>query len=200
MSADSTPPQPLPNHLRATRRAVIAGGAAATATLSLPACTSGSKGDSAKLPHIGDDLAVVEQIVDTLLAIDEGSPFVPIEKTDTMANIDRLFATLPDHVRSDLSKGLTLFNLAAIVLGWYFRPFTALDRADRIAYARRWETGNKTQQGLLFALKQIVYVSYWREEITWGPIQYDGPVTRRLGIARQGLTPLPETTVEGAAK
>lgn len=142
--------------------------------------------------HLGADYPVVDKLVRTLIPFEHQPRLAQPEVVPVLANINTVFGDLPSPVRSDLSQGLALFNYAAIVLGFYGKPFTRLSSKQAEAYARRWEQGNKTQQALMFALKQIVYISYWREPTTWAAIDYEGPTTRKYGIASLGSAPLPE--------
>ena len=74
-----------------------------------------------------------------------------------------------------------------------------LEQADAIRFFDNWSKGNTIQRTLSSVVKQFVYVSYWRDPATWGPIRFDGPVSDRWGIPSLGNTPLPVESEEVSA-
>jgi hypothetical protein len=121
----------------------------------------------------------------------EKTALTPPAAVPLLKNVEALLGRLPADVRKDFGLGLRLFEWGPWVIGFHFSRFTNLDPAGAKAYCEAWQSGNTIQRGVFGALKQIIYMSYWREPATWGPIGYDGPVTVRLEIPRLGNAPLP---------
>jgi hypothetical protein len=116
----------------------------------------------------------------------------PLEEVPILENIDAFMGSFDEGLRSDLGIAFALFGYGSYVLGFHFASFADLDDQSAESYCRRWQSGNTIQRGVFAALRQIVYISYWREEATWAPIAYGGPMTARLGIERYGNAPPPE--------
>lgn len=184
----------LDAHLAPLRRRQLLKGTAGAAILGgLAGPLAGC--DETKTPYTNLEAtaaADMRKLVEVLLPIPEGGTLVPTAEVPVVANVDAMLGNVPGHLREDLDLGLRLFHYGAIVLGWHFRTFPSLTREAATAYCRRWQSGGATQRGLMAALKEIVYVAYWREPATWPPIGYDGPVTEPNGIPRLGVAPAPE--------
>ena len=136
------------------------------------------------------EFSLFQKVIEVFLPVDQWK-MIPTGQTSLLRNIDNLFRHIPAKTRGDLGIGLKLFNYGPIVMGWHFTSFANLSLQDAAAYCEKWQNGNLVQRGVFGALKQIVYMSYWREPVTWGPIGYDGPVSKRNGYARLGNAPLP---------
>lgn len=121
----------------------------------------------------------------------EGTPLTPLEQVPVIENVDHMMGLLPGHLRKDVSMGLGLFDNAAVLSGWHGKRFVDLDDADAAAYFDAWSRGGTIQRALATLIKQFVYVSYWREPVTWPPVEFDGPVSDDWGIAYLGNAPLP---------
>lgn len=172
-----------------SRRAFVTG-AASAAALAMAACSPAIP-PSTEYRHLaGDEHRLFVKLLPVFLPV-EGTGLVPPLAVPTLANIDAMFGRFPAKLRGDLGLGLKLFDWGAFVVGWHFKRFVSLDAGAARAYCARWESGNTVQRGVFGALKQIIYVSYWREPATWPPIGYEGPVTARYGLPRLGNAPLP---------
>lgn len=134
--------------------------------------------------------ALFQRLIEILLPT-KGTALAPAESVPVLANIDKLFAGLDEKVRGDLVGATTLFEYGSLLLGGHFSRFTRLNDADAVTYIDAWQDGNSIQRGVVSTLKKLVYASYWRDENTWAPVQFDGPVTERWGIPSLGNTPLP---------
>lgn len=122
----------------------------------------------------------------------QGSILVSPEGVPIIANIDHLYSLLDAKIRGDLKAAASLFEYGSTVIGFHFKPFTKLNNEEAIAYIEKWQTGATIQRGISTALKKLVYSSYWREDATWPPLSYDGPVSDKWGLVPQGNSPLPE--------
>ena len=80
------------------------------------------------------------------------------------------------------------------------KRFVDLDEATARDYFDAWSRGNVVQRTLGTVIKQLTYTSYWRDESTWGPVEFDGPVSDRWGIAYLGNAPLPDQQSEQATE
>lgn len=172
-----------------SRRAFLTA-AASGAVLGLAACTPAAPAPSGFKHLSGDEHTLFVKLLPIFLPTESTGLVAPTE-VPTLANIDGFFGRFPAELRRNLGLGLKLFDWGALVVGWHFKRFVALDAAAAVAYCARWESGNTVQRGVFGALKQIIYVSYWREPATWPAIGYEGPVTARYGLPRLGNAPLP---------
>lgn len=120
-----------------------------------------------------------------------GSTLTPVDKVPVLRNIDHMFGMIVPHVRKDLNKGLVLFDNAAVISGWHGKRVVDLKPEEAAAYFDAWSRGNSIQRALESTVKKFVYSSYWREPVTWQPVEFDGPVSDKWGIAYLGNAPLP---------
>ena len=121
----------------------------------------------------------------------EGTAMAPLESVPVIANLDHLFSLMDAKVRSDLGTVVDLFEHAPLVSGWHFSRFSRLSPTEAVDYIDSWQSGHPIQQGIITVLKKLVYASYWREEVTWKPLEFDGPVSVKWGLPSLGEAPLP---------
>lgn len=175
------------------RRAFLKAGlgmALSTSTVLTLGCSSEAPVDPKLKSLSAGQQALFQRLIEILLPT-SGTSLAPAESVPVLANIDQLFAGLDEKVRGDLAGATTLFEYGSLLLGGHFSRFTRLNDADAVAYIDAWQNGNSIQRGVVSTLKKLVYASYWRDEKTWAPVQFDGPVTERWGISSLGNTPLP---------
>jgi hypothetical protein len=151
----------------------------------------------AHLQHLSASEYHLFQHAITVLLPTDGTPLTPADQVPIIDNIDHLLGLLDPVIRKDLGAGLGLFDNAAVLS--YGRRFVDLEQADAIRFFDNWSKGNTIQRTLSSVVKQFVYVSYWRDPATWGPIRFDGPVSDRWGIPSLGNTPLPVESEEVSA-
>ena len=123
-----------------------------------------------------------------------GSRLTPTDEIPVLKNLDEAFGGIDPKLRDDLGKGLMLFDLGAVVLGGSLTRFVNLDETAALAYCEKWQSGSSVQRAIFNAIKQFVCVSYWRDPRTWGPVEYDGPVSDKNNLPRLGNAPMPEET------
>jgi len=175
------------------RRAFLKAGlvtAIGTSTLLTMGCSSEAPLDPGLKVLTPSQQALFARLVDVLLPT-QGTAMADTRSVPVLANVDHLLAGLEPKVREDLGAAMMLFEYGSLVLGGHFSRFTRLDDADAIAYIEDWQHGNTIQRGVAATLKRLVYASYWRDEKTWAPVDYDGPVTVRWGLPSLGNAPLP---------
>lgn len=132
------------------------------------------------------------RLVQVFLPVAPDSVLVAPDKLPLLRNIDEALASLDEVTRTQLSDGLKLLNYGAVVIGFHWRPFLALDDEAATTYLRRLEAGSiAALRGLIHVLKQFVFTAYWQEPATWAPVGYAGPFTKPNGIPLQGNAPLP---------
>lgn len=131
-----------------------------------------------------------QRLIEVLLPVGK-TGLTSAESVPVLANIDKLFAGLDSKVRGDLEGATVLFEYGSVLLGGHFSRFTRLNDADAVSYIDDWQNGNSIQRGVITTLKKLVYASYWRDDKTWAPVGFDGPVTVRWGIPSLGNSPLP---------
>lgn len=176
-----------------SRRAFLKAGlvtAIGTSTLLTMGCSSEAPLDPGLKVLTPSQQALFARLVDVLLPT-QGTAMADTRSVPVLANVDHLLAGLEPKVREDLGAAMMLFEYGSLVLGGHFSRFTRLDDADAIAYIEDWQHGNTIQRGVAATLKRLVYASYWRDEKTWAPVDYDGPVTVRWGLPSLGNAPLP---------
>ena len=122
----------------------------------------------------------------------EGTSMTPLNEVPVIENLDHLFESMDPKVRSDLGMVVGLFEHAPLVTGWHFSRFSRLPEAEAVAYIDAWQSGHPIQQGIITVLKKLVYASYWRDDSTWKPLEFDGPVSVKWGLPSLGEAPLPE--------
>lgn len=164
--------------------------ALSTSTVLTLGCSSEAPINPALQTLSAGQQAVFQRLITVLLPVG-GTSLTPAESVPVLANIDKLLAGLDEKVRGDLGSGITLFEYGSLLLGGHFSRFSRLDDADAVAYIDSWQSGNSIQRGVAATLKRLVYASYWRDESTWPPVQFDGPVTDRWGLPSLGNAPLP---------
>lgn len=138
-----------------------------------------------------DQMAFFHRAVTVMLPT-QGTSLTPVEKVPVLQNIDHLLSLMHPDIRSNLTMALNLFEYGGWVMGWHFSRFTRMNTEDSTQYIESWQNGHPMQQGIVSVLKRLVYSSYWRDESTWVPLQFDGPVSDRWGLPSLGEAPLPE--------
>lgn len=112
---------------------------------------------------------------------------VPIVDT-----LDHVFSYSSEEIRSNLGTAIKLFEYGGWVIGGHFSRFTKLEAEEAVEYIDQWQNGHPIQQGIATILKKLVYASYWQEESTWPPLEFDGPVSDKWGLKSLGEAPLPK--------
>lgn len=120
-----------------------------------------------------------------------GSPLVPWTPDGLLQTLDAaLLGTMEPHILEGLKGGVKYFDEGPMAT--YKNRFTLLSDADATQFCDEWGNSNEpAQRGLAMGLKKLVQLSYWANPATWAPLEYDGPMTQRLGIKRLGNAPLP---------
>jgi hypothetical protein len=137
------------------------------------------------------ECALFTQLIPLFLPTD-GTALFPPKDVPILKNIDEIFGTLHPQLRDDLGKGLQLFDYGAVVVGFNWTRFINLEPDAARTYCEKWQSGGAVQRAIFSALRQFLYVSYWRDPRTWKAVEYDGPVSARNNLPRLGVTPLPE--------
>lgn len=178
-----------PLNRRAFLKAGLGVAVAATSLMTL-GCSSEAPVNAALKTLSASQQALFQRMIQILLPT-KGTSLAPADSVPVLANIDHLFSGLDAKVLGDLEGATMLFEHGSLLLGGHFSRFTRLDDADALAYIESWQNGNSLQRGIVTTLKKMVYASYWRDEKTWAPVDYDGPVTERWGLPSLGNAPLP---------
>jgi len=143
------------------------------------------------MKFVGDTEArVFQRLLDVMLPT-EGSALLPPAQVPVLQTLDAaLLATMPPHILAGLRGGIGYFNDGP--KAGYGKAFVDLADADATAFCDAWANGTEVpQRALSMGLKKLVALAYFANPPTWGPLGYDGPVTRRQGIASLGNQPLP---------
>ena len=136
------------------------------------------------------EAAVFTRLAQVVLPV-AGSPLVPWTPEGLLQTLDAaLLGTMEPHILAGLKGGVKYFDDGPVAI--YKKRFTLLSDADATQFCDAW--GNSTeppQRGLAMGLKKLVQLSDWANPATWAPLEYDGPLTQRVGIKRLGNAPLP---------
>ena len=120
----------------------------------------------------------------------EGTDLPGTDQVPVVANVRTTLGYMAPPLRDQLATGLSLFDNAAVV--FHGRRFVDLAPATARDYFDAWSRGNSIQRTLATVIKQLVYSAYWSDPATWPPIEFDGPVSERWGLAYLGNAPLPD--------
>lgn len=136
------------------------------------------------------EAAVFTRLAQVMLPV-AGSPLLPWMPEALLQTLDgALLATMEPHILTGLKGGIQYFNDGPVSV--YNKRFTELDDAQATQFCDAWSDSDQPpQRGLTMGLKKLVQLSYWANPASWGPIGYDGPMTRRLGLKSLGNAPLP---------
>ena len=136
------------------------------------------------------EAAVFTRLAQVVLPV-AGSSLVPWTTEGLLQTLDgALLATMPPHILAGLKGGVKYFDEGP--MGTYKRRFTALSDLEATQFCDAWGNSSEApQRGLTMGLKKLVQLSYWANPATWAPLEYDGPMTQRVGIKRLGNAPLP---------
>ncbi|MAR93077.1 MAG: hypothetical protein SV765_17425 [Pseudomonadota bacterium] len=157
----------------------------------LAACSGPSRPPIQSMQYLDAGQAELFQRLSEVLLPTEGTALTSRTEVPVVANVDTLYGYLPPQTQADLSTAMDLFEHAGLVLGLHFSRFTRMTDSAAHSYIEQWQQGHSLQQGIIMVLKKLVYASYWRDEQTWGPLQFPGPVSERWGLTSLGETPLP---------
>lgn len=121
-----------------------------------------------------------------------GTTLADVASVPVVSHVDGLLAGLEPDIRKQLGMGLALFDNAAILTGGHWGRFVDLPDAEAAQYLHAWL--NSTQlplRAVAGAVTRLVKTGYWMDPTTWAAVEFDGPVSKKWGIASQGNTPLP---------
>lgn len=119
-----------------------------------------------------------------------GTGLIANDQVPVVENVQRTLAFMDPASRKDVAMALALFDNAAVLR--HGQRFVDLSDVRARAYFEHWGAASAVQRTVASVIKQLVYTSYWRDQSTWPPIEYDGPVSDRWGLAYLGNAPLPD--------
>ena len=136
-----------------------------------------------------DEYQLLQRLVDVLLPR-EGSGLFPSEQVEVVENFDRI-VNLTAYYFGILRHGIRLLDYSPLVTG-YGRRLVDLDDDQLLLLVADWGAGNMIQRAVMGTLRRLLFVSYWRDERTWAPVGYDGPVSDKWGLQSLGYAPMPK--------
>lgn len=188
LSTPVAPPEAVAAALqRLSRRDFLRAAMATAAT----AAASPARAQDAPLKTLTPAQAgVFVRLAQVVLPVD-GSPLVPWTPSALLRTLDSaLLGTLPPHILAGLQGGLAFFDEGPVAHTG--RRFTALDDAGATRFVDEWgNAADAPRRGLAMGLKKLVQLAYWADPATWAPLEYEGPMTQRLGLPRLGNAPMP---------
>jgi len=166
-------------------------GAGVSTGLSLGGCSSpvGSLPDGIQILS-AKHLPMFEKLISVLLPV-EGSILTPPDKVPVIANIDAMLGVMHASIREDVLVLFDLFEYSSIFSTQLSR-FSQLDNEDARTHIEACQSSSLfIQRAVVTAMKKFIYIGYWRDEKTWGPIEFDGPVSKQWNLPSLGNAPLP---------
>jgi hypothetical protein len=177
-----------------SRRSFLVSGltvGAALMTLGLTACSSEVHVAPAGIEYLGSsEITVLEKLIEALLPT-EGTPMVAASSIPIINNVDTMFGEMNPKTQADLKVALKLFNYGSAVFSRHFTQFSKLDAQVARSYIDDWQNGLPMQRAIATVLKKFIYLAYWRDERTWPPLEYEGPVSDRWNLPSLGNAPIP---------
>ena len=174
---------------RLSRRDFMAFASAATAWAVMPSARAQTVPPALKSINPAET-AIFLRVAEVVLPV-SGSPLAPWKPEVLLGILDAaLLGTMAPNVLAGLKGGLQYFNDGPVPR--HGKRFVALDDAAATAFMDAW--GNSTevpQRALASGLKKLVQLSYWANPESWGPLGYDGPLSKRNGLPSLGNAPLP---------
>jgi len=136
-----------------------------------------------------DEYQLLQRLVDVLLP-QEGSGLFPSEQVAVVENFD-LIVNRTAYYFGILRHGIRLLDYSPLVTGYGCRLVDLEDR-QLLSLVADWGDGNMIQRAVIGTIRRLLFVSYWRDERTWEPVGYDGPVSDKWGLQALGYAPMPE--------
>lgn len=120
----------------------------------------------------------------------EGGRFFPVAEVPVALNVDAILGALEPAVRQQLAMGLGLLDNAAVLR--HGKRLVDLEPEAARAYVNDWvNSGVMAQRAIGLVASKLTHTGYWLDARTWPAIDFDGPVSKKWGIASRGNQPLP---------
>ncbi len=188
---DSAEPAVQALNRRVFLKAGLLLGAGISTGLSLGGCSSpvGLLPDGIQVLS-AKQLPLFEKLISVLLPV-EGSILTPPNAVPVIANIDAMLGLMQASTREDVLVLFDLFEYSSI----FSTELTRFSQLDNIVARNHIEACQSSslfiQRAVVTAIKKFIYIGYWRDEKTWGPIEFDGPVSKQWKLTSLGNAPLP---------
>ena len=166
-------------------------GAGISTGLSLTGCSSppGTMPDGIQFIST-KHLPMFDKLIAVLLPV-EGSILTPPNTVPVIANIDAMLGVMNASTREDVLVLFDLFEYSSFFSTKLSR-FSQLDDDDARSHIEECQSSSVfIQRAVVTAMKKFIYISYWRDEKTWSPIEFDGPVSKQWNLPSLGNAPLP---------
>ena len=176
---------------RSFLKAGILLGAGISTGLSLGGCSSpvGTLPDGIQILS-AKHIPMFEKLISVLLPV-EGSILTPPDTVPVIANIDAMLGVMHASTREDVLVLFDLFEYSSIFSTQLSR-FSQLDNEDARIHIEACQSSSLfIQRAVVTAMKKFIYIGYWRDEETWAPIEFDGPVSKQWNLPSLGNAPLP---------
>lgn len=135
-------------------------------------------------------IPLFEKLISVLLPV-EGSILTPPDTVPVIPNIDAMLGVMNVSTREDVLVLFDLFEYGSI-FSMQLSRFSQINDEDARIYIEACQNSSLfIQRAVVTAMKKFVYISYWRDEKTWGPIEFDGPVAKKWNLPSLGNAPLP---------
>jgi hypothetical protein len=133
-----------------------------------------------RLRHLSaKELRIVEAVAERIVRSDDDA-FPSAAEVEVALQVDAILDSLHPADRRELLGLLHLLEHALPPWSGTFGRFTRLDGSARDAVLESMRSGSsQLMRGAFEGLKSLVVLAYFRDERTWGPIGYDGPLVGR---------------------
>lgn len=166
-------------------------GAGISSGLSLSGCSSPKEPTLDGIVFLSSKhIPLFEKLISVLLPV-KGSILTPTDNVPIIANIDAMLGVMNASTREDVLILFDLFEYSSI-FSTEFSRFSQLTNHEAQIYIDACQSSNLfIQRAVVTAIKKFIYVAYWRDEKTWDPIEFDGPVSEQWNLPSLGNAPLP---------
>lgn len=144
----------------------------------------------AGLVHLDPSHYRLFQHLASVLLPTAGTTLAPAELIPVAHNVDAILGALDADIRKQLAMGFGLFDNAAVFT--HGKRFVDLPAAEAQVYVNDWVNADGlARRSIGLVVSKLAHTGYWMDARTWPPIEFDGPVSRKWGIASLGNQPLP---------
>lgn len=120
----------------------------------------------------------------------DGGRFFPVAEVPVARHVDAIMGALEPEVRKQVGMGLGLLDNAAVLR--HGKRLVDMEPEQARVYVNDWvNSGVMAQRAIGLVASKLTHTGYWLDARTWPAIDFDGPVSRKWGIASRGNQPLP---------
>lgn len=167
-------------------------GAGLSTGLTLGGCAQSESPLPEGIQHLLPKHLPLFQKLITVLLPEQEVGLTPANEVPILQNIDGMLGVMNAETRADVLTLFDLFEYSSVLMGEFTR-FSLLDDDKAWQHIEDCQGADMfIPRAVVTAMKKFVYVSYWRDDSTWGPIEFDGAVSQQWKLPSLGNAPLPK--------